>query len=199
MVTAKLYIEGGGEGQTHDIRFRKAWNTFFKAAGFEDHMPRIVRCGGRDNAFRAFETAVRSPDAKYLPLLLVDSEAPVAPESSVWEQLKTRDNWTKPANAAADQAFLMVQVMETWFLADRAMLRDYFGDKLKESCFKKWPSLEDLPKQEVFKILENATAKCKKPYAKGQVSFELIEKLNPARVERACPHAAALFDRLREI
>ena len=33
MVTAKLYIEGGGDSREQSIRFREAWNGFFTSAG----------------------------------------------------------------------------------------------------------------------------------------------------------------------
>ena len=33
MVTATLYIEGGGEGRELSARFREGWNDFFKSAG----------------------------------------------------------------------------------------------------------------------------------------------------------------------
>jgi hypothetical protein len=49
----------------------------------------------------------------------------------------------------------------------------------------------------VLGALERATAACRKGYAKGKVSFELLARIDPARVEAACPHARALLDRLR--
>ncbi len=127
----------------------------------------------------------------------IPSEAPVAPGHSPWKHLKASDGWNKPKEAQEDHAFLMVEVMETWFLADRAMLRRFFGSGLRENEFREWSSLEGLPKRQVFKILERATAACKTPYSKGRVSFELLEKLSPTEVEKTCPNCARLLAFLR--
>ena len=93
----------------------------------------------------------------------------------------------------------MVQVMETWFLADREALRNYFGAGFRENALKAWPKLEDVPKSTVLEALERATASCRTPYSKGRVSFEVLARVAPARVEAACPHAKALLDELRAL
>jgi hypothetical protein len=132
-------------------------------------------------------------------MLLVDSEEAVAPGHTVWQHLKARpsDGWDKPNGASDDQAFLMVQVMETWFLADHAMLRSYFGPSLRDKHLRAWPALENVPKPDVFNALEKATAGCDKKYSKGKVSYELLGQVNPTLVEAACPHAKSLLARLR--
>lgn len=198
-MSTKIYIEGGGEGHLLDTLFRQGWTAFFKAAGLEGKMPRIIRGQGRQRTFELFVTAVENPEPGVLPLLLVDSEEPVAESYTEWQHLKARaeDNWDRPAGASDDQAFLMVQVMETWFLADRELLRSYFGPKLRENHLKAWRSLAEVPKATVLRALDQATAACSPPYAKGEVSFKLLAKLNPAKVEQACPDAKRLLDRLR--
>ena len=188
----KLYVEGGGEGPRLDAQFRQAWQQFFRRAGLIGRMPKVVRGGGRLQTFDMFKTAVANPRGGEIPLLLVDSEGPVADGNSVWEHLRQR-----PPGADDDQAFLMVQVMETWLLADRAALRSYFGAAFRDSALKEWPQLEAVPKTTVYEALDQATANCGKRYAKGKVSFELLGKLNPTLVEQACPHARALLGRLR--
>ena len=194
----KIYIEGGGSGHLQDTLFRQGWTAFFKAAGLGGKMPKVIRGQGRQRTFELFELAIANPRSGELPLLLVDSEAPVQKDHSPWKHLKARDNWDQPDGAKEDHVYLMVQVMETWFLADREMLRRYFGNHFRENVLRDWVSLEDLPKSQVFEILERATAACKTPYSKGKVSFELLEKLNPAAVEAACPHCARLLEYLRE-
>lgn len=160
-------------------------------------MPRIIRGQGRQRTFELFVTAVENPEPGVLPLLLVDSEGPLAESHTEWQHLKARDNWERPDGARDDQAFLMVQVMETWFLADRDLLHSYFGPALRESHLKAWRSLAEVPKATVLRALDQATAACSSPYAKGQVSFKLLLKLNPEKVEQACPDAKRLLDRLR--
>ncbi len=199
MVTAKLYIEGGGDSKDLVPRFREAWSEFFKSAGLGGHMPKIVRGGGRDRTFGRFTIAIANPRPKTVPLLLVDSEDPIKTGPSVWQHLKARDGWNKPSGASENDAFLMVQAMETWFLADRDTLRNYFGAQFAENALRQWPELEAVPKQTVFDALDRATARCQKGYAKGKVSFELLARVDPARVEAACPHAKALLDRLKSL
>lgn len=195
----KIYAEGGGEGQLLDTLFRQGWTEFFKKAGLEGRMPSIVRGKGRERTFDLFSTAVANRKANEIPLLLVDSEDPVKPGHSVWQHLKARDGWDKPPKADDTQAFLMVQVMETWFIADREMLQNYFKPDFNDAKIPKWPNLEVVIKTTIYDALDQATASCKtKQYAKGKISFEMLAKLDPAKVEAACPSAKELLDRLRE-
>ena len=155
---------------------------------------------GRQSTYDAFMTAVKTARKGDLPLLLVDAEEAVAAGHTVWQHLKSHDNWDRPAGTDDEQAFLMVQVMETWFLADKEMLTAYFGAGFAEKHLHAWPSLEDVPKQTVYDALEKATARCKqKAYAKGRVCFEILERLDPLKIEKACPHARVLLDYLRSI
>ena len=94
---------------------------------------------------------------------------------------------------------MMVQAMETWLLADRNTLRSYFGVSFRQNALRQWPNLEDVSKRDVFDALGRATAGCPRRYAKGAVSFELLELVDPARVEAACPHAKVLLDFLRTL
>ena len=197
-MTATLYVEGGGDGRSLRGRFREGWHKFLRSAGVDGRV-KIVRGGGREQTFRRFATAVASAGGGGAALLLVDSEGPVAAGHTVWRHLAARDGWTRPGGAGDDQAFLMVQVMETWFLADRDALRAYFGDGFRAKAIQAWPDLEDVPKTTVFKALDRATAACRRSYAKGRVSFGLLARIDPARVEAACPHARALLDRLRAL
>lgn len=196
---ARIYAEGGGEGQLLDTLFRQGWSAFFRSAGLEGRMPSVIRCGSRESAFDDFRTAVRNPRPGVLPLLLVDSEAAVDPRQSAWEHLKALDGWDRPQGVADDQAFLMVQVMETWFFADRDLLRRFFGSALREKHLRAWPDLEAVPKATVLAALEAATAACGPRYAKGRISFDLLAGLDARVVEGACPHAAELLDRLRKV
>jgi hypothetical protein len=198
-VSVKLYIEGGGDGPLLDTLFRQGWRQFFEAADLAGRMPGVVRGQGRTQTFDLFATAVANPRSGTLPLLLVDSEDPVAAGHTVWQHLKARDCWEQPHGVADDHAFLMVQLMETWFLADRDLLKSYFGASLRENHLSKWPDLESLPKSTVLDALAKSTTACNRHYAKGKVSYELLGKLNPVLVEAACPHAKALLKRLRAL
>ena len=198
MVRATLYIEGGGEGRELSARFREGWNAFFKKAGLASKT-KVVRGGGRRRTFNLFVTAIENNRPNVVPILLVDSEDTVEAGHTVWQHLFARDGWPRPSNADDDQAFLMVQAMETWFLADRDALRKYFGARFRQNALKKWPDLEVVSKQTVLYALKCATAACTKHYAKGKVSFGLLAHIDPALVATACPHAEALLNRLRQL
>ena len=195
---AKLYIEGGGDrSKSQAARFREGWNRFFEKAGVGARVS-IVRGGSRTQTFKRFSAAVSQPRPRTIPILLVDSESAVRTGHSVWRHLKEQDGWSPPSGSD-DQAFLMVQAMETWFLADRGALRRYFRAGFRENKLRKWPDLEGVPKATVIEALDSATAKCSKRYAKGRVSFELLEEIDPVRVAEACPHARDLMERLKTL
>ena len=198
----KLYVEGGGDSHLQDTEFRSAWAAFFEKAGLKAlrKMPSTFRGGGRAQTFDAYRTAVKNRRPDELPLLLVDSEDLVADGHSVWQHLKERDGWTKPTGAGNNDAFLMISCMETWFVADRATLQQFFHDCWRNQSLPKWPQLEAVEKLKVFRALDNATASCgTRKYSKGKVSFVLLQSIDPAAVERACPAAKALVDRLRTL
>jgi hypothetical protein len=199
MVTVKLYVEGAAsKNDRMRTRCREAFSAFFQTAGITSR-PRTVPCGGREDAYNAFVTAVRTAKPGDLPLLLVDSEDPVTAGHSNWQHLKRRDNWDRHGGVKDDQVFLMVQVMESWFLADLDALRRYFGPAFSDTPFRAWPALEAVPKLTVYDVLETATADCKQPYKKGDVSFEILGRLDATKVEAACPHAKELLNRLRSL
>lgn len=194
----KLYIEGGGDSHLQDTLFRKGWREFFENAGLQGRMPATYRGGGRNQTFDDFKTAVKVRRADELPLLLVDSEEVVAAGENAWQHLERRDQWHFPDGANQSDVFLMVCCMETWFIADRAALRGFFGHEWRDNALPQWPVLENVSKQRVFHALDQATHDCaKKKYSKGRLSFQLLEAIDPTLVEAACPAARRLLDRLR--
>ena len=195
-MTATLYIEGGGDGRSLLGPFREGWREFLRSAGVDGRV-KVVRGGGREQTYRRFVTAAASAGSSSTALLLVDSEDPVAAGHTVWQHLAARDRWTRPDGVGDDQAFLMVQVMETWFLADCDALRAYFGREFRKNAIPARSDLEGVPKATVFKALKRATGSCRQSYTKGRVSFELLARIDPACVETTGLHAQAFLNRLR--
>lgn len=195
-----LYVEGGGDSKALHTRCREGFRRFLESAGLTGHMPRIVACGSRDNAFGDFKTAL----AQGRPaMLLVDSEAPVAAahEYKPWAHLAARDGWAQPAGASDSQCHLMVQCMEAWFLTDRATLQAFFGQGFQAAALpaeNREP--ETIAKLEVYKALANATAGCKTkaPYGKGEHSFELLGRISAATVVAASPWAKRFVNDLKQ-
>lgn len=197
MVKAKIFIEGGSPGETSDAIFKQSWQKFFEAAGLTGRMPGVVRGTSRDETFDKFKDALsrqnpRKKNSEIL-LLLVDSEGPVMHGHSAWQHLNERDNWQRPPDVQDNSAFLMVQFMETWFLADRDALRTVFKQDFNESPIREWPDLEAVPKDTALTALRLAT---NGRYRKGEVSFRLLAETNPERVAAGCPHARELLDYL---
>lgn len=193
----KLYVEGGGESAALHGVCREGFRKFLLSAGLAGRMPRIVACGSRDAAYQDFRTAMKDRPPDELPLLVVDSESAVARGVSPWQHLRQRDSWRRPPGSHDNQAFLMVQRMESWFLADREALAQFFGAGFKQAVIPAWPDLEAVERQRVYEVLAKATADCRRRYAKGKVSFELLAVVRAGRVEAASPHAARLIARLR--
>jgi hypothetical protein len=131
-------------------------------------------------------------------MLLVDAEAPVA-QAGAWTHVGSRDGWERPNDAADDQCHLMVQIMESWFLADRAVLASFYGQGFRDSALPRRPHLEQVPKAEMLSGLQQATRSTRKGnYCKGSHSFDILSRINPTVVETAAPHAKRFLDALRE-
>ena len=161
-------------------------------------MPRIVASGGRMKAFKDFRTALKQAGAEDFIVLLVDSEDSIGVEEGSWAHLKRRDNWDKPVAATDDNAHLMVQCMESWFLADKDKLAAFFGDGFHPKALPTRPAVEDIPKKDVLNGLQAASRQCVKKgeYDKGQHSFRILSCLDPEKVTAASPHAKRLIETL---
>ena len=133
-------------------------------------------------------------------MLLVDSESPVyvpATAAQPWQHLRARDGWERPPRATDEQCHLMVQVMESWFLADREALGAYYGQGFRAGSLPQNPLIEDVGKDDVLNGLEQATRDTSKGrYNKGRDSFDLLARLDPAKVTSASPYAKRFIDAL---
>ena len=203
----KIYVEGGGDSAALKSACREGFTSFFEKAGLIGFMPRVVACGGRQDAFESYCTAVQSGDDA---VLLVDSEAPVHAQHQQrdpatwqpWQHLKQRqcDGWDKPDEVADTDCHLMVQCMESWFLADRETLKKFFGQGFKErSLPAAGNAVEEVSKTQVYQSLANATKDCKTKaqYGKGEHSFKLLAAVNPVTVTAASPWAARLLTQMK--
>ncbi|MGB8887693.1 MAG: DUF4276 family protein [Candidatus Korobacteraceae bacterium] len=155
---------------------------------------RVIASGDRGSTFRDFCEALRQHPNDYI-ILLVDSEAPVA--AGPWQHLAARegDRWRRPNEAADDQAQLMVQVMESWFFADKAALAAYYGHGFLGDSLPGQTNIELISKRDVFRALEHASQHTQKGrYRKTAHGFDLIEKIDPSRLRAASGHASRLFD-----
>ncbi len=190
-MTIKIYVEGGGDSDALRTACRRGFSEFLRRAGLGGRMPRIVACGTRNNAFERFCTALRSPSRGEFPLLLVDSEAVIASGVGPWCHLAGQDAWEQPVGASDEHVHLMIQCMETWFLADQDALAVYFGPDFNRNSLPRQTDLEDIAKEEVLRKLGDASRYVTKKgqYNKGRHSFAILEQINPTLVRQKCPSA----------
>lgn len=188
-----IYVEGGGEGSLKP-KCRKGFTEFIKRAGFEERMPRIMACGSRDNTYDKFKTA--HEDNK-LCILLVDAEDSIKAGDKPWQHLNKRDGWSKPSNATEEQCHMMVLIMESWFLADKEALQEYYGQGFRADAIPQYNNVEIVPKDDVLDKLRQATRNTKKgSYSKGSHSFNILATLNPDKIKQASPYAKRFLDQL---
>ena len=197
-MTVKVYVEGGGDQAPLKRKCREGFAKFFGKTALAEAMPRFIACGGRRRAYEKFRSALRNAGDGDVIVLLVDSEGPVA-RARPWQHLHERDGWAKPDNAAENSVHLMVQVMESWFLADKAALARFYGNGFRAPALPADPVIEEIPKQDVLDGLNNAARGCTKAkYDKGRHSFDLLGIVDPELVTKASPHAHRLLEALIE-
>ena len=191
-MSVHIYVEGGGDQSKTLTECRRGFRLFFEKIVPSGSRPRVIACGTRQAAFDDFRAAIRHAGADN-SLLLVDSERPVNPRHGNWQHLKSVDGWTKPRSATDDQAHLMVQCMESWFLADVELLADYYKEGFKRNAAPANPEIEQVPKRDVARGLQNAARRTQKgQYHKTRHGFEILSRLDPTRVRDRSPHAGRL-------
>jgi len=201
----KLYVEGAGDTAELKKACREGFKTFISKAGIVKR-PQVVACGSRTKAYKSFCIAVNSgQDA----MLLVDSEQAVNAQhqretQDMWQpwahlRINKQDRWEKPKEAKDTDCHLMVQAMESWFLADRNAIKAFFGQGFNENSLPSAP-IEEIAKDTLFNSLKQATRTCKTKatYGKSEHSFKLLAIIDPEKVTHASPWAKRFVDSLRD-
>jgi hypothetical protein len=191
-VKVTIYIEGGGDRREGKARCREAFVELFRKLGLKKQ-PSANPYGGRQKTFDAFKH--ENSNAGDFIALLVDSEESMDNLEATWAHLANRDQWQKPENATDDQVLMMTTCMETWIVADRETLKSHYGQHLQESALPVLHQLETRGRGDVQQNLGQATQNCKNKYQKGNRSFEILAKLDPAVLGQHLPS----FVRVRSI
>jgi hypothetical protein len=189
-VSVRIYVEGGGNSKDTLKRCNEGFASYCQKLAPTNRQPRVVACGGRQQAFNRFSTAVSSSQASDISVLLVDSEAPVTAATAV-QHLHSRDGWDFPA-LDHHRVFLMVQAMESWFLADREALANFYdGGFLANSLPGSPTNVEAVLKDDLEPRLKHASkpTETKGEYHKVRHGFALLALTDPAKVGNASPHA----------
>jgi hypothetical protein len=199
-VSVQIFVEGGGDAKTTLTKCREGFATYCARLAPPKHRPGIVACGGRQQAFERFRTAVRTSLADEICVLLVDAEDRVT-AATCTEHLRARDGWEFPA-LGRHKVFLMVQAMEGWFLADREALGEFYdGGFLSKSLPGSPANIEAVPKNDLETNLKHASkqTKTKGEYHKVKHGFALLALIDPSKVGTGSPNAAKFHEFLRSL
>ena len=194
-MSATIYLEGGGDSRDLQIRCREGFRKLLERCDYAGRLPKLVACGGRGAAFDAFKTALASARKSDHVFLWIDSEDPMTDIEATWEHLQGRDHWERPDRATNEQVLLMTTCMETWIVADRATLADYYGADLQISALPSLHNLEGRARDAIQNALTHATRNCSNAYTKGKRSFEVLGQLDPETLSKYLPS----FVRVRRI
>ena len=190
MVKVKIYFEGGGKSKEQKVRCREGFRKLLGKSGYKGRMPQTIPCGGRQQAYNDFRTALSVHSRRNItPILLVDSEDPLSElveepdDNFAWTHLNNRDNWDQPPGVGNEQVLLMATCMETWICADPETLGRYYGNSLQTKALPSLINLENRNRNDVLRSLVHATKNTQKPYKKGNQSFAVLAVLDPRALE----------------
>jgi hypothetical protein len=181
-LTVQIFVEGGGDTAETRKQCRTAFASLLQKLNLAAQ-PRIVACGSRGRALDQFRNA-QGP-----ALVLVDSERANEHHEPAWKILEKEGLWTGCIGREAS-VFLMVQCMESWFLADHettAAILSVDGRKLKGN-----PRIEEIPKRDVLTRLAASG------YSKRRHSWQILARVDPLKVRAASNHAEQFFTHLEE-
>jgi len=215
--TVKLFVEGGGDSKSLRTECRAAFSSFLLKSGLSGFMPRVIASGSRNSAYSDYCAAILNGE---LAVLLVDSETEIIlPTDDLsfdidnprtwkpWHHLLHRqgqtgevaDPWKKPSAAVDDDCHLMVQLMESWYLADITAMKEYFGNGFNERALPNRTDIENIPKDTVLASLHEATKNTRKgSYNKGNHAFGILAVIDPNKVKDKSPWAKRFVTLLSE-
>jgi hypothetical protein len=186
----RFYFEG-------DPKLRPGFNEFLKTVIQVARERRIrfdlVACKSR--VIERFVAGLREyPDAHSVLLIDADIKSSIP---SLLNTVKSHPKWNLPVEVADGQINFMVQVMESWFLADIEAIRKYYGNSFNISSLPRDNNVEQIPKSDVMSGLKNATAgTSKKAYHKTRHAPVLLASIDATKVRAAAPHCDRLFKEL---
>lgn len=203
----RIYIEGDRKSKTSNISLREGFSTFFKdlrEKARENKIKFDVILGGNSaETFKDFLLGVKSHPNSFVAFL-IDSDEEVSeedsPKSFLQKQTKSK-NWNLK-NVDDNQCHLMVQIMESWFLADVEALKSFYGQKFNSKSVSKNKDIEKIPKSSVEISLDTATKETQKGiYCENKLkhSAELLSKIDVIKIRQRAKHCDRLFQTIEEI
>ena len=194
-------MEGGGSGPEGKAALRLGMDIFLgrlkETAQARSWQWNLVPCGGRGDAFNEFRQAAQEGE-EGITVLLVDSEGPVPSDKPFRKYLEENDRWDL-SFASEDKIHLMIQIMETWIIADKQALANYYGEGFRKDELPDAQDMESVSRSEVGRALEAAVGTSSRgQYHKIKHASDLLRQLNPDTVQDRCPACRRLFDTLTE-
>ncbi len=192
----RIYAEGGGDQKDTKAFFREGLSKFLGSIVTLARLRRIrwqlIACGPRDAAYENFKNALAGHPESF-NVLLVDSEGPVTTKR--WAHL----HWNA-CGTTEEHVHLMVQLMESWFLADQECLEAFYGQGFVPNRIPANPNVESIHKDIVIESLITATRNTQKgEYHKIRHASKLLGLIEEGRVRQRCPHCEVLFHTLSNI
>lgn len=194
-------MEGGGDRRRSRDDLRQGMDAFLgrlkQGARRKALRWRLIASGSRDQTYRAFQNAIHHASQGDTVILLVDSDEAVA--RAPRDHLRDRRGWDL-SFASDSVVHLMVQVMETWIVADREALIGYYDNRFTAARLPDRDDLEKEPKAQVLTALKRATSGTSKgSYHKIKHARALLKRIDPEKVRSRCRHCDRLFKELGRI
>src|ERR1039458_4047942 len=184
----RIYFEG-------DKGLKPGFHAFFKdlreCARKRRCKLNLVASGSGAAACRDFGIALSEHSSAW-NILLRDSEGPFSDQLS--RALCKEGKWKSSYSASI---FWMVEMMESWFHADKVSLAKFYGaDDFKRNALKPNLNVEEIPKRDLEAGLRGATKNTQKGNYydhKTEHGAALLAMIDPTLVRNAAPNCDRLF------
>lgn len=162
---------------------------------------RVAPGGSKDETIKDFIDALQD-EPEIFNILLLDSDEP--DKGTLIASVKARSTWDNQTgvNVQDGQIHFMVQVMESWFLADIPALERYYGNGFQQNRLPRNPSIEQISKNDVIRGLEGATRGTSKgKYSKTRHAPELLQRVDSSKLRNrsVSPNCDRLFATLESL
>jgi hypothetical protein len=169
----RIYFEG-------DKSLKPGFSVFFAQLIL---LARQSKCGFQLIAARSGEEARR------------DFDLANKTHQGAWNILLRDSEGPQPAHSA-ERMFWMVESMESWFHADKAALKKFYGPKFRQGALKQNPNVEQIAKRDLVDGLSAATRETDKgDYYRNKTTHgpKLLELINPDLVKKASEECDRIF------